>query len=423
MKDKILKDREEKQKKVKDFFNLYPDDSLIVIKANIPGDNKNYPFISYLLKVFLNDLKTTYNFMTITYNSSFDGPYYFCGIKGKNKKIKEHLIMIEETHDLGRFIDLDFFITPEHSQSRTLLGLPLRKCILCDNDAVVCMRKGSHTLDKLLDKIEKRIVFYFAEVVLDLVDYSVIRELRIDSKFGLVTFTSSGSHKDMNYQTMISAKDAILYYFKKMFLAGYATNELSKVLNKVRSEGIEAEKRMLAATSGVNAYKGVIFLLGITAIAFGYTLKTSTKFTDIFTNIKTISANIYDDFLTDYDSSGVRLYKKHNITGIRGVAKSGLELIKDNLTKINLDSTDKDLRNLLYYYILNTDDTVFITRSKSYDNYLKYKKEISNYDPNNKEDLKALNLFAESHNLSFGGAADLLIVTIFLINLKELFIK
>lgn len=422
MKDIILNEREKRILKVKDFFKAYPNDSLIVIKANIPGKTKNYPFATYLIKVFLNYLKNNYDFFITNFYESLDGSYFFCGIKGKDENIKNHLITIEETHELGRFIDLDYFVNESRSISRIDLNLPLRKCILCDNDAVYCIRTKRHSEKELLHHIEKTTIFYFAEVVLDLVDYSIIRELKIDNKFGLVSFTSTGSHPDMNYKMMIKAKDAILNYFKRLFFAGYQATDLTTLLNSVRSEGVEAEKRMLLATNGVNAYKGVIFLLGLTVLSFGYTFKTSTDFEDIFTNLKTITTNIYDDFLKGYDTSGVKLYKKHNIAGIRGVAKSGLKIIKDNLHKISVNSNDKELRNLLFYYILNTDDTVFITRSKSYSDYLKYKEIIKGFDPNNIEDLKILNAFAEKHNLSFGGAADLLIVSIFLVHLKKLFI-
>lgn len=422
MRDSILIDREKRLNKVKEFFLANPNDSLIVIKTNIPGNNKNYPFVSYLTKVFLNVLKSTYNFFFIHFYKSFDGPYFFCGIKGKDENIKKHLIKIEDSHELGRFIDLDYFINPANSLSRRNLNLPVRKCVLCNNDALYCIKADNHSTKDILYYIEKTTVLYFADVVVDLVDYSIIRELKIDHKFGLVSFSSTGSHADMNYRLMISAKDAILNYFKRMFLAGYQASGLTTLLSSVRGEGLEAERQMYAATNGVNAYKGIIFLLGITALSFGYTLKTSTDFNDIFTNIKILCANMYDDFESNYNSSGMKLYKEHNITGVRGVVKDGLQVIKDNLHKISLTSGDRELRNLLYYYILNTEDTVFITRSKSYENYLKYKEIIRKYDPNDINDLKELNKFAEKYNLSFGGAADLLITTIFLINLKELFV-
>lgn len=423
MNDLILEEREKRAFKVKEFFNAYPDDSLIVIKANIPGANKNYPFVSYLIKVFLNYLKNNYNFFIVNYYESLDGPYFFCGVKGKDENIKRHLITVEETHELGRFIDLDYYVTEGRSLSRVNFNLPVRKCILCSNDALYCIKTQKHSSVELLNHVEKNVVFYFAEIVVDLVDYAIIRELKIDNKFGLVSFISKGSHQDMDFKLMITAKDVILNYFKRMFLAGYQANDLTILLNNVRSEGIEAEKRMYLATNGVNAYKGVIFLLGLAALSFGYTFKTSTSFIDVFNNIKTISANIYDDFNKEYITSGTKLYKEHKITGIRGIAKSGLEIIYDNLNKITVSSSDRELRNLLYYYILNTDDTVFITRSKTYSNYLKYKEIIKGFDPNNIEDLKDLNDFAVKHNLSFGGAADLLITSIFFIHLKELFVK
>ncbi len=423
MKDKILRAREKRMDNVKDFFLKHEEDSLIMIKANIPGENKNYPYTYYLIKVFLNSLRGTYSFFHVELFESVDGPYFLCGVKGKNPKIKNHLIKLEDTHTLGRYIDLDYFTDSVKSISRVDLKLPLRKCILCDNEAVICIRRGSHNLKDILNTIEKRTVYYFADIVVDLVDYAILRELKIEDKFGLVTFTTSGSHTDMDYMTMLKAKDSILHYFKELFLTGYEADDLTNLLLNVRQIGIDAERRMLQATGGINSYKGVIFLLGFVALSFGYTFKTSTSFNDLFENIKIIAKDIYDDFELDYDTAGVRLYHEHGITGIRGVAKDGFSLVRDNLDKISVTSSDQQLRNLLHYYIINTDDTVFIKRSLSYENYLKYKKIIAELDPRKIEDLKELNEFSIKHYLSFGGSADLLITTIFLINLRECFVN
>lgn len=423
MKNKILDDREKRILNVRSFFSVYPEDSLIMIKANIPGLNKNFPISSYLIKFFLNIIKGTYQVFHLEFFESFDGPYYLCGIKGKNEKIKRHLINIENRHKLGRFVDLDFFLNGEKSLSRSDFGLPLRKCVLCENDALYCIRTEAHEVREILHHIEKTTVFYFADLIVDFADFAILRELKIDQKFGLVSLASSGSHSDMNYETMLKAKDSILYYFKKMVIRGYQADELTTLLKSVRIDGIEAEKKMFAATGGINSYKGIIFLLGLAALSFGFTIKTSTRFNDVFTNIKIIAEDIYDDFELNYDTIGVKLYHEYGITGIRGVAKDGFEVIKNNLDKLKISSSDKELRALLYHFIITTDDTVFIKRSKSYQKYLDFKEIIKQYDPNDDADLKALNEFVEKFNLSFGGSADLLIVSIFFINLREIFIS
>lgn len=422
MRNKILADREKRLLNVKAFFNLYPEDSLVMIKANIPGANKNYPISSYLIKFFLNIIKGTYSPFYLEFYESYDGPYYLCGIKGKNEKIKKSLINIEDNHELGRFVDLDFFIDGEKSLSRQDFNLPLRKCILCNNDALYCIRTEAHEVNDILLHIEKTTVFFFADLIVDLVDYAILRELKIDQKFGLVSLTSSGSHPDMNYQTMLKAKNSILYYFKKMVILGYQAEDLTTLLSSVRVDGLEAEKKMFEATNGINCYKGIIFLLGLSALSFGYTIKTSTCFNDVFKNIKIISEDIYEDFYLNYDTIGVKLFHEYGITGVRGVAKNGFEVIKKNLDKLTISSTDQELRALLYHFIITSEDTVFIKRSKSYQRYLRFKDVIKQYDPNDLEDLSSLNKFAEKFNLSFGGSADLLIVAIFFINLKELFI-
>lgn len=422
MQQLILRDREKRILNVKSFFNLYKDDSLIMIKANIPGLNKNLPLASYLIQVFFNHLKGLYSFFHIEYFESYDGPYLLCGLKEKKEHIKKHLVKIENEHKLGRFIDLDYFVNGEKSLSRFDLNLPLRKCVLCDDTALVCIRNETHTTKEILHYIEKTTVKYFSNLVVDLADYAILRELKVDNKFGLVSFTSTGSHKDMDYELMIKGKDAILSYFKKMFIEGYKSTNLTTLLSEVRKYGIEAEQKMFLATNGVNSYKGVIFLLGILCLSFGYTLKTSNDFEMLFTNTEIIAEKIYDDFDLGYDTAGVKLYHQYGITGVRGIVKEGYKTVKENLDKISVTSSDKELRNLLYHYVITTDDTVFIKRSKSYNNYLTYKEVIKQYDPNDLEDLKSLNEFAEKFNLSFGGSADLLIVTIFLINLRECFI-
>ncbi len=48
----------------------------------------------------------------------------------------------------------------------------------------------------------------------------MINELNLDPKFGLVTPTSSGSHKDMNYKLMHDSIDVLIPYFLEIFELG-----------------------------------------------------------------------------------------------------------------------------------------------------------------------------------------------------------
>lgn len=180
---------------------------------------------------------------------------------------------------------------------------------------------------------------------------------------------------------------------------------------------------MFKVTKGINAYKGAIFLLSNISLSFGYALKNQYSFDNIFVNIKAINANIYDDFKVYNDTFTTQLFQEKGISGIRGVVKEGLSEIKDGLNKITPYATDDELRSLLYYYMLNSDDTIFIKRSLSYDNYLTHKNYLKQLNPNNKNELTTINDYCKKYNLSFGGSADLLISSIFLTHLKSFYIK
>ena len=82
-------------------------------------------------------------------------------------------------------------------------------------------------------------------------------------KPGLVTPVDSGSHSDMHIGTFLASIDALRGSFAMLALAG-ARGLPFTVLQAI---GIEAERKMLRATGGVNTHRGAIFNLGLLAAA------------------------------------------------------------------------------------------------------------------------------------------------------------
>lgn len=82
-------------------------------------------------------------------------------------------------------------------------------------------------------------------------------------KPGLVSPVDSGSHRDMHIGTFLASLDALQGCFSTLALAG-AGGKSFQVLQAI---GIEAERKMLRATSGVNTHRGAIFNLGLLAAA------------------------------------------------------------------------------------------------------------------------------------------------------------
>ena len=73
---------------------------------------------------------------------------------------KRRTVELEDTHPLGRLFDADVILPGGRPLSRTELGAPPRRCLLCDREARFCMRNGSHTREELHAKIAQMIADY-----------------------------------------------------------------------------------------------------------------------------------------------------------------------------------------------------------------------------------------------------------------------
>jgi triphosphoribosyl-dephospho-CoA synthase len=92
---------------------------------------------------------------------------------------------------------------------------------------------------------------------------SLIAEAELTPKPGLVDGRGSGSHSDLSLEMMMRSADAIAPYFTRMALASAEAQMDTSLRAVVAGIGREAEAAMLHATSGSNAHKGAIWVLGL----------------------------------------------------------------------------------------------------------------------------------------------------------------
>ena len=91
-------------------------------------------------------------------------------------------------------------------------------------------------------------------------------EIATYPKPGLVSPVDTGSHADMDAAMLRASADLLKPYFTEMAAAGAAGAEMGQL----RVIGIAAERAMLAATGGINTYRGAIFGLGLLVAAAGF---------------------------------------------------------------------------------------------------------------------------------------------------------
>ena len=102
---------------------------------------------------------------------------------------------------------------------------------------------------------------------------ALTREVMLEPKPGLVSPADSGSHADMDLQTFQRSLSALETYFPQIAALGMAGADFEAL----RNCGLVAEERMLAATCGVNTHRGAIFSIGLLSAAAGRLAAQATR--------------------------------------------------------------------------------------------------------------------------------------------------
>lgn len=294
-------------------------------------------------------------------------------LDGEARDWKTRMLALENRAPLARLWDIDIIDRDGVAISRRDLGLPPRRCLLCDDDAKTCARARRHSIDDLNADIARRYRLHQqAEHIGAAMRQALITEATLTPKAGLVDASSNGGHHDMTLAHFLASADAITPYLAACAARGmtFAADAASPtILAAIRPIGIQAEAAMLAATGGVNTHKGAIFAFGLTAAALGKNLAASGSATlaQTLADIRAISADLVAEQGAG-DSAGQRAYRQHHITGARGAAADGYRLITAHALPAYqhiLSASDSErhalLAALVTLYAAN-DDTTTIAR-------------------------------------------------------------
>lgn len=412
--DKVLKAREQRIKliKAKETSNL-----IICLKANIPGHIKQRKEAYILIRIFKKLLKLTFDVVNTEFYNSDDGPYYLLEIRENNVyEVKHKLVEIENTHPLGRLIDLDLYDRNKENISRTSLNIPSRKCMLCDNEVFACIRSKTHTKEEILSHIKENLYQFLRDELTKYLSESLNLELNLHPKFGLVTPYSNGSHDDMNYELMKEAQEVIIPGLIEMFFVGLEANNPDDAFQKGRLIGINSEFRMLSKTGGINAYRGLIFVLGLVMISFGYLLQRNLRYSDLYSTIIFMSKNLLNELKQEPTSNGMKIYHLYKIGGARKEAYLGLPNVRRAVDMLNQypELNNEALTMTLIEIIKNCEDTVMIKRSGSLDKYNYYKNLVEQITEYNLEQIQKVTDEFIVNKISCGGSADILVTSIFI---------
>ncbi|WP_338951290.1 triphosphoribosyl-dephospho-CoA synthase CitG [Fusobacterium nucleatum] len=265
---------------------------------------------------------------------------------------------------------------------------------------------------------------------------ALLYEVSISPKAGLVSRLSNGSHRDMDFYTFIDSALSLSKYFSECFIYGQKNNFYSpNFFKNLRDLGKKAEKEMYEATNGINTHKGTIFSIGILiSVLASYFKETDEIDLKILSQkIKTMCSSLIDELenINNFSTYGEKAFKNYYLTGARGLALSGYDIVLlDGINKLKEFTKSLDFETscilLLFYYISLLDDTNIVNRTN-----FETLKEIqilckNLYEENIKSlskekirnEMSKLNDIFIEKNISAGGSADLLILTIFIYFIK-----
>lgn len=275
------------------------------------------------------------------------------------------------------------------------------------------------------------------ENISELAERALIYEVSVSPKPGLVSRFSNGSHRDMNFYTFVNSAISLRGYFVNCYAYGQEYSlKNENFLSNLRYLGMKAEEKMYAATLGVNTHKGTIFSMGILIATVSSYFKEYQKIDllEISKNIKNICKDLNKELLVSKNkTNGEKIYSKYGLTGARGLAVSGYDIVLlDGIEKfkISLEKYNFEISCILIllYYMCTLNDTNIVNRGDIETlNYVKNisKKKFEKYFNNIfleeeiKNDISLLNKEFIEKNISPGGSADLLIMTIFVYFLQE----
>lgn len=249
-------------------------------------------------------------------------------------------------------------------------------------------------------------------IIAHLATQALQAELDTTPKPGLVDKDNNGAHRDMDYALMQRSIDTLHPYFVKLALLGFA--DTLPTHTSIRDIGIEAEKAMLSATNGVNTHKGALFSMGLAVVAAAHEKDTDS----LQTTIKALAASFPDTNGTH--GSKAKLLSK-GTTAIKGAldnAREGYEMLFAEWLPFYIERRKEHDAHTLHKTLLrimcDLDDTNVIYRTD-----LATAEEVKQearalLDNFSKTALKDMDRHYTTRNISPGGAADMLSLTIFI---------
>lgn len=262
---------------------------------------------------------------------------------------------------------------------------------------------------------------------------TLIKEVKLTPKPGLVDKNNNGSHSDMDLNLFFKSANAIKPFILKFFNCGKDSLHVSDeiVFDKLRIIGLECEEQMFKATNGVNTHKGMVFSFAVICGAIGKIKAKHERLecVQLQDEIKAICKGLIQKDLSGKklkNTNGEKFFQKTKSAGIREEAQNGYPTIFQKSLIFYNEKKEKYTENIALKLTL----LFIMTQAKDSNLYARGGLEGLSFAKTESKKILDLNDFSRldeqlyeldkdfiAKNLSPGGSADLLCLTYFISNI------
>lgn len=420
--------REAREQKIHDALNAHR--IVITLAANRPGRNKESLLANGIVYLFLKETLDEYPEAKLYTAYDALGPMVMLGLTDASSSLPAMEVkrfgLELETRPAGRLLDFDVYEKQGDEivqLSRDSFDLPLRRCLLCDDAALICRREGRHQESELQHAFDETFAVYlvdhpFAHQMALLAEIALWSELCRPLGFGSVTLNGVGSHTDMSVRLMV---DSI-----RTLGRAFADLDPSNVVSfdALRAFGQRVERDLFAVTNGVNTHKGALFhflfaIAGLAKIRDSFSFEDGLKafVSEVSESIEVLAAPLMtellacdalDDETKATFTGGLRSYLDYGHAGARQEAIRGYNVL---LTKwLPRYHANPELSPLLPDMLHRIWDTTTLSRGGiGMIQTLRYMALRATTE----DDLQRLSAWCEQYKLSTGGSADMIALLYF----------
>jgi len=155
----LLSSRDARAAFQQDWLEKHPGCALISLTVQLPGPEKRNAVSLVIGKAGLEALQQRFPGCLVCEKDLETGYEAYFSVQASPLELKRTTCEVEETHPLGRLMDIDV-IGADGPVSREAVGREPRRCLLCGNEVRYCMRAKNHTTEELLAHIRHMVNNY-----------------------------------------------------------------------------------------------------------------------------------------------------------------------------------------------------------------------------------------------------------------------